>query len=723
MGHLDQHEDLFARTADRPVSKDRDTISDQFSHRPDISRIDWEYHPQPVVLTRRPNPTVYLCLSIAALTACTSIKATSIKATGARPIASVDPNGIANAAAFFRQPVLSSPRLSPDGKHMVGVMSRGGRESIVLLPLEVDGPPRNLMRNERDEDFGSWTVSHLGWGSNKHVLVSIEMPNVWSRRTARQSRLIVYNLDEGRPRYLGRKWRRQAYTQFQDQIISPLPADPEGVLLSLWMPGQPGTGARRVDLITGKLRTVVQPRRGTLGWAADFSGAVRIGWGQERSSAERFMLARIREKDRFEEILRWNPHEQEGFSFAGFSKDPDAIYVYSASEAGRLALYPYNLRTRTKGKELFAHPKVDIGGLTMSKVDGRLVAVSYVDEKPELHFFDPEFARLQAQIDRVLPGRLNRIVSSDRAEKLFVIRSSADHIPPAYLLLTREGLTMDLLFEAYPELSRAKLARMESFTCTARDGLEIPGYITRPPHKKGPHPLIVMPHGGPWARDVWGWDPIVQFLASRGFAVLQPNFRGSEGYGFAFMERGRGRWGLEMQDDITDATLCAVDRGIVDRERIGIFGISYGGYAALRAVQKEPDLFRAAASFAGVTDLLKLLDDESQYYGALANMEALIGDRSEDREHLIAVSPARGAGQIRAPVLIAHGTEDPTVQITQATYMAEALEEAGAEVETYIYEDEVHGFIDERNEIDFFTRLAAFFGRNLTNTATAAAVP
>ena len=320
--------------------------------------------------------------------------------------------------------------------------------------------------------------------------------------------------------YLGKNWRYQAFTQYQDRIISLLPADPLGVLLALWVPGQKGVGARRVDLRNGKLKTIAHPRPGTLGWASDHEGTVRIGWGQSGMSTRRFIVGRTDGDSRFEEILRWDPKEESGFSFAGFSEDKRKIYVFANSEQLRTALFSYDLEARRLGKPIFEHPSVDVRSILTSKVDGRLVGVSYIDEKPKIHYFDPEFARMQAQIDAALPGRINRMVSADRSEQRFIVRSSADIAPPTYLVFDRKANSLSVLFEAYPELAKVKMAPMEPIRCAARDGLEIPGYLTRPPRGKPPYPLIVMPHGGPWARDVWGWDPTVQFFASRGFAVL-----------------------------------------------------------------------------------------------------------------------------------------------------------------------------------------------------------
>jgi dipeptidyl aminopeptidase/acylaminoacyl peptidase len=284
---------------------------------------------------------------------------------------------------------------------------------------------------------------------------------------------------------------------------------------------------------------------------------------------------------------------------------------------------------------------------------------------------------------------------------------------PATYLFYREQRRLHFLFDAYPQIEPRALSPMQSVSFKARDGLDIHGYLTLP--SGGPQrnlPAIVYPHGGPSARDVWGYDPTVQFLASRGFAVFQPNFRGSAGYGAKHREAGHRQWGLSMQDDLTDAARWLIEQGIADPQRVGIYGGSYGGYAARMGLVKAPELFRAGATFAGVTDLPMLVDDDSGYDLEEVN-KPILGGGWGDRGRLARLSLTRNVEHIRAPWLIAHGTEDWRVHVRQAEALADALRDAGKPVELYLYDREVHGFIDERNQIDFHEKLSAFFERHL----------
>ncbi|MEM7412437.1 MAG: S9 family peptidase [Myxococcota bacterium] len=662
------------------------------------------------------SPAIVLIAALVGMLSSLSSCRPTILATGARPAAERSEDGRAPAAAFFRKPLLSHVRISPDGRHVSGVHSRAGRE-ILMIRETRGGELVPLAALDRDDAGASATLRRVGWASDDHLLLSVESPYRESgalRVQARQSRLILVPTDGGRMRYLGKRWENQEYFQYQDDIIHWLPDDPEHVLVSLRKPTEKGAGARRLHIRSGRMRTVAAPRTGVFRWAADHLGRVRAGWGEPRRDSERFLYARTSGEGSFEEILRWNPWEETGFDFAGFSEREEQIYVWKRDERGRRALYRYDLAEQRLEGVVYQHPEVDVGRLLHSRVDGKLLAAEVVTDRPRLQFLDEDARLLHASIDEALPNRTNRLISANRDETRFIVRSSSDIVPPQYYVFDREERSLSLLLSAYPELEGSTFSPMQAIEYEARDGLVIPGYLTVPADAgDAPLPTIVIPHGGPWARDVWGWDPVVQFLASRGFAVLQPNFRGSSGYGQAFESKGYGAWGLAMQDDITDGVAWLVERGIADPDRVGIFGVSYGGFAALYALVKEPGTFRAGASFAGVADPLTLLDDDQEYWGLIDDMEQLVGHRRRDRDALEAISPVRNAHRIRAPVLLAHGTKDPRVHVRHAHKLASALERNEADVEVLLYEGEVHGFLDERNEIDFYTRLAAFFERHL----------
>ena len=606
--------------------------------------------------------------------------------------------------------MLSDLCLSPDGSHLAAIATQDGVQVLVVRATR-GGEVRFLAKL----DEPGQSIRTVGWASDEQILVSVEMPSQTAVGVrARQTRLLVVPRDGSKPSYLGRNWPYQEYSQFQDQIIDWLRDDPDHVLINWWQPDQNGSSVRRVHVKSGRLTTVTSSIPFVVGWATDHRGQVRAGWGFPPKGTGYFLYARASPEGDFEKLIDFDPFEEAGFVFAGFSEDPAKIYVIS-DETGRDAVYSYDLASKQRGPMVFGHPEVDVdeSSLHFSARDGRLLAIEYVTDRSRLHFLDAEARREQAILDGEFPGTTNRILSRDRDERIAIVEVSGDTQPPSYYFYERGSQRFVLLVEAYPELESRMLAPMKPVSFRARDGLEIPGYLTLPKAATPTRlPTILYVHGGPSSRDVWGYDPTVQFLASRGFAVFQPNFRGSTGYGSRHEELGYKQWGLAMQDDVTDAARWLIDQGIADPTRIGIYGGSYGGYTALMALVKTPELFAAGASLAGVTDLVTLLNDSEWYRFDDWNTPTL-GGRWSDRSQLQATSPAQNADRIQAPVLIAHGTEDPVVHVKQAEMMAEALEDRAKEVETYLYEGEVHGFIDERNQIDFYEKLAAFFTRHL----------
>jgi dienelactone hydrolase len=625
----------------------------------------------------------------------------------------------AAAAAFFSDPLLSHVRISPDGSHIAAIAERDGEQVLLVRPT-LGGEVQSVAKVGKR----SVQVANLGWASDERLIVSIDMPHDMAAGVrARKTRLLAVNRDGSGIKYLGKRWPYQEWSQSQDNVLSWLPDDPDHILLNWWNPSESGASVKEVAVGSGALSPVVRYETHVFQWEVDHREQVRAGWGykvlgRKVISPVYFLYARAEPDGRFEKLIEFDAFDEEGFYFAGFSEDPTRIYVFSDTETGRFALYEYDLTSQQMGPMVFGHPRFgldpDQTTLTFSKKDGRLLCIDYFTERPERHFLDEEARREQAAIDRALPDTINSFIvsrrgfmRSDRDERIRLVYAYADVRPPVYYLYDRERMKLEPLVAALPDVDAGSLAPMRPVTFTARDGLEIDGYLTLP---KGAEPrdlpTIVYPHGGPSARDVWGFDPTVQFLASRGFAVFQLNFRGSTGYGRRHTRLGFQQWGLTMQDDITDGVRWLVDEGISDPERIGIYGASYGGYAALMGLVKTPELFRAGASFVGVSHLQMLLEDDAWYGWRDFNVPAIGGELVEN-------SPIHNADRIRAPVLIAHGSEDWRVHMRHATMMASTLEKAGKEVELYIYEGDVHGFIYETNRIDFYIRLASFFEKHL----------
>jgi dipeptidyl aminopeptidase/acylaminoacyl peptidase len=316
----------------------------------------------------------------------------------------------------------------------------------------------------------------------------------------------------------------------------------------------------------------------------------------------------------------------------------------------------------------------------------RIVGLVYSDQKQEYRFLDPKRQALQRGIEQAMPGKAVGVVSSDMSAGKLVIAVTGTSEPTDYYLLDRATHNMRALARTYPALADIPMGEMKTYDYKARDGLHIPAYLTLPPGKAPTNlPLVVLPHGGPDARDRLGFDWWAQFLASRGYVVLQPNYRGSAGYGDAFTQAGLRQWGLKMQDDISDGVKKTIEDRIADPKRVCIVGASYGGYAALAGAAFTPDLYACAISVAGVSDLPLVLRTEHRIDGenswAAGFWATRIGSSDENWDQLVATSPARHVDRIRAPVLLIHGETDTTVRINQSETMASAMKSAGKKVE------------------------------------------
>lgn len=399
----------------------------------------------------------------------------------------------------------------------------------------------------------------------------------------------------------------------------------------------------------------------------------------------------------------------------------NTLYV-RAGYHGRAALFSYDV-TR---KELAKEPFVDIdgfdfaGGLEQDYAAKKILGVHFTADAMSTVWLDPTMKAIQDKVNALLPGSINRIhCSSDcRKPAAVVVIASSDRLPPTYYLYTPADNHIVGLGGSHPGIDPKQMGKRDFFRFAARDGLQIPVYVTQPAAKAGgPRPAIVLVHGGPYVRGgSWEWNQEAQFLASRGYVVLQPEFRGSTGFGGTLFEAGWRQWGRTMQDDLADTAAWAVKQGWVDAKRIGIMGASYGGYATLMGLVRNPDVFRVGVEWAGVTDIELLFtavesdasEDARQY-----NMKTLIGDPLADPAAFAAISPLAQAGRISQPLLMAHGAQDKRVPIVHAAKFRSAVAAQNAKVEYVVYPDEGHGWRHEDDNLDFWKRVDAFLAKNL----------
>ncbi len=391
--------------------------------------------------------------------------------------------------------------------------------------------------------------------------------------------------------------------------------------------------------------------------------------------------------------------------------------LYALSNRGRDCLALVVIDPADPGREHLVHevPGYDLDAAGYSRLRHVLTAVTYQTDKPHYHFFDEITALRHTRLREKLPGHEITMQSATLDETKFIVAAWNDRTPGSRYIYDADANTLDKLGDINPVLDENEMAHVRPISYTSRDGLVIHGYLTLPQDRPAQNlPCVVNPHGGPWTRDSWGFNPEAQFLANRGYCVLQLNFRGSTGYGRAFWEASFGQWGLAMQDDITDGVQWLIDQGIADRARIAIYGGSYGGYATLAGIVSTPDLYAAAVDYVGVSNLLTFMDTIPPYWKPmLTKMHAMVGNPEIDRARLEATSPALNAERIRTPLFIAQGAHDPRVNKNESDQMVAALRARGVEVEYMVKDNEGHGFHNDENKFEFYERMEAFLAEYL----------
>jgi len=602
------------------------------------------------------------------------------------------------AEAFAVLPV-EPPRISPDGSRFALIRGINGRPTIAVYKVDAPQQPPHIVTSD-------WIISALRWAKND-VLITYNRTNERHGLfdTLRPlGDVAALTLDNGPMIHL------TALAQINDLDLD----SPDTIFASY------GGMLFRVNVRArgySKVNVNPAPRPGTgIAWLMDGHGNVagRVDATRDEDKDGLPMMhatVKVAERDTWRTLGNYDIPFGRNEDVPGLSEDGKAF----------IGVYPDNSDTTSivrfdfsgPATRLFQDPHYDAGGTLKDDWSGRVIGYVVDRDMPEYHYFDPKREALQRGLEQAFPGLSVHAVSMDQAGDRVIVEAVGPRTPESYYLYDRINHHASAIAASYPDLAESAMGEVKTYDYSARDGLHIPAYLTLPPGK-APHglPLVVVPHGGPDARDDMTFDFLRQFLASRGYAVLQPQFRGSRGFGRAFAHAGFGQWGLKVQDDITDGVKKTIADGIADPRRICIFGGSYGGYAALAGATLTPGLYACVASLAGPSDLEKMLDYSHDKFGTTAEnyWMARIGKDSAQRD---AVSPALHADRVTAPVLLLHSELDVTVPIAQSEIMDKALEAAGKKVEFIRLPGDDHYMALEQTRLRVLQELEKFLAANI----------
>ena len=502
------------------------------------------------------------------------------------------------------------------------------------------------------------------------------------------------------------------FENIQARITDDLEEDENFILIELNKNNPQVHDVYRLNVNNGDLELIAKNPGNISGWMTDNDGKLRIALTSDGVNSS--ILYRDNEKDDFQEILTTNFKESVSPLF--FTFDNNEIYVSSNRHRDKSSIYKFDLQKGIETDLIFEHPDVDVYSLMRSKKRKLITGVSFYTDKQNYKFYDSWRRDLQLSLESKIPGVEVRLSSLSKDETKAIIVAFSDRSRGTYYYYDIQKDELTMLAELSPWLKTDDMAKMSPIKYESRDGLIIHGYLTLPiNYNKGDRiPVVVNPHGGPWVRDYWGFNSEIQFLANKGYAVFQMNYRGSTGYGRSFWEKSFKQWGKDMQNDITDGVNWLIDEGIADPDKIAIYGASYGGYATLAGLTFTPDLYACGVDYVGVSSLFTFMESMPPYWELYRSMMyEMVGHPDNDKELLASASPLLHIDKIKAPLFIAQGANDPRVKKSESDQIVEALKQKGIDVPYMVKDDEGHGFYNEENQFDFYRAMDDFLKKYL----------
>ena len=647
--------------------------------------------------------------------------------------AAAQPAAAPPVQAFFSNPTLDQVRLSPSGRYLAALSAAPGRRDVLAV-VDLATDSIKIVAG-----YAGFDVLQFEWVNDDRLMYGVGDKRVAPGGQYQADGLFAVNRDGSKPRQL-------AARHAEEGIVATTGSRLETKMLpwNTFMLGQRGAEnsdhvyvasveyargeVQSVDLlhlntVTGQFKTVPRPPLVKY-WLLDNAGEPRLAVASDGN--QRTLHYRDPASGEWRKIASHARFIADVDTFwpVGFGGD-GTLYVEARAGKDTSALYPFDFATGKPGKQSLIEARgYDFDGELVSH-RGKLLGATLRTDANGNVWLDPAMQALQQNIDKLLPGKVNMLSVPSRADSPWVlVESFSDAAPTSFILYNKQTGTLDRVGNTHPAIDPARMGRQRPVRYKARDGREIPGLLTMPAGGGNNLPLVVLVHGGPYARgSSWGWNPETQFLASRGYAVLEPEFRGTTGYGSAHFEAGWKQWGLAMQDDVADGVQWAVAQGIADPGRVCIAGASYGGYAALMGLVRDSKLYQCAVSWVGVTDINLLysgrwnfasdMGEDFKAYG----MPVLVGDPDKDAAQLKATSPIAQAARIEKPLLLAYGGNDRRVPLFHGELFRDAVKRHNKQLEWVVYPDEGHGWTQPETRFDFWTRVEKFLAKHIGSEA------
>lgn len=642
------------------------------------------------------------------------LAASVLPAISAEPPGATTPGEIP-VETLFKQPAVAQVSYSPDGRHIACLQPYKRRLNIVVADTATLKPV--LVTGFEDQD-----VAGFSWANNERLVFSMDTDG------DEGFGLFAVNRDGTQPTVLvptvADQLKAGSHNPRSFSILGRVPGDSRHIVATCHDSGSStqlgNSEVVLVDLLNGSRRTIASGIDKVRAWLVDRAAVVRIAITENAGRVT--VLHRASASAKWEPLISFDEDEP-GWLPLGFDGDNRTLFVTSTLGRKTTAVCRFDTATKQMGDAVVSdevYDTFDFAGqldatMIYSESHHKVLGFVYQAAKPRVHWLDSKFALYQQVVDRSMPQTFNRLLELSGDGQHLLIYARSDREPGVYYLLDLERKKIREFAVVRPDIDPAAMAPMRPIEFRARDGRRIHGYLTLPvggADRK--NALIVHPHGGPYGiRDEWGYNPEVQFYASRGCAVLQINFRGSGGYGFEFERAGYHQWGLQMQDDLSDGVRWAIEQGFADPARVAICGASYGGYATMAGLTFTPELYCAGVNYVGVTDLLLLAERYDENNDMRRWFAVHIGTVGSDQQRLLDTSPVRFADRVRVPVLMGYGYNDPRVPIEHGSSMAAAMKKAGKAAEIIYEKKEGHGFRKEENRIDWYRAVDAFLKTNV----------